>query len=240
VSAARIPVLSPEKGTLWKLRALSYFELSDRLLSPSRVALIAVGGLSGTGKSMLASAIAPDFLPEPGAVLLQSDRERKAMLGVDWSSRLPETAYTKEVSEAVYKRLEVKAEKAIGAGFTTVVDAVFASEAERNAIESVAAAQGIPFMGLFLTADIETRLRRVKSRQGDVSDADQSVVRMQSGYDLGRISWIQIDASREFRTTLKAARVAIGKELPALPLNHFHLACREAVALDLDQILPAK
>ncbi|HET7058876.1 MAG TPA: phosphotransferase, partial [Nitrospiraceae bacterium] len=81
VSVARMSVVPREKQFLWKIRALSYFELAERLLRPCQAALIGVGGLSGSGKSVLACGIAPDFLPQPGAILLRSDVERKSMFG---------------------------------------------------------------------------------------------------------------------------------------------------------------
>ena len=43
--------------------------------------LVAVGGLSGTGKSVLARALAPELRAAPGAVVLRSDVERKALFG---------------------------------------------------------------------------------------------------------------------------------------------------------------
>ena len=43
--------------------------------------MVAVGGLSGTGKSLLARALAPALAPAPGAVVIRSDVERKALFG---------------------------------------------------------------------------------------------------------------------------------------------------------------
>ena len=54
-----------------------------RFLDPAGPRMVAVGGLSGTGKSTLAAALAADIGPSPGAVHLRSDVERKAMLGVE-------------------------------------------------------------------------------------------------------------------------------------------------------------
>jgi predicted kinase len=214
VSAVRMSVVPRgETESLWKLRALSYFELAERLLRPCQAALIGVGGLSGSGKSVLACGIAPDFIPEPGAILLRSDVERKAMFGGGSDSRLPEAAYSKEVSRAVYQRLIDNASEVLSAGFTAIVDAVFASEAERNALETLARTRNVPFCGLFLMVDLETRLRRVQSRQNDFSDADISVARMQASYDLGRLNWKPVDAAGEPNQTLEAARIQIAKQL---------------------------
>ena len=71
-----------------------------RFLDPAGPRMVAVGGLSGTGKSTLAAALAADIGPSPGAVHLRSDVERKAMLGVEETHRLGPEAYTAEAQGA--------------------------------------------------------------------------------------------------------------------------------------------
>ena len=80
VTAARRPQ-GAERADIAQ-SARDYFALAGKLLAPPPPILLAVGGLSGTGKSLLARAIAADILPEPGAVVLRSDVERKAMFGI--------------------------------------------------------------------------------------------------------------------------------------------------------------
>src|SRR6478736_5245289 len=57
--------------------AHDYADLARKLMAPARPQLVAIGGLSGTGKSLLARALAPAIPPLPGAVVLRSDVERK-------------------------------------------------------------------------------------------------------------------------------------------------------------------
>ena len=66
----------------------------------------------------------------------------------------------------------------------------------------------VRFRGLFLTADLETRIARVGARVNDASDADADVVRKQAGYDLGTIDWIEVDASGTPDETLARAKAA--------------------------------
>ena len=188
--------------------ARDYFALAGKLLAPQPPILVAVGGLSGTGKSLLARALAAEILPEPGAVVLRSDVERKVLFAVAEADRLPETAYARDVTTQVYALLIDKARRVIGAGYSAIVDAVFADAGERAAI--VKAGAGAAFHGLFLTADLATRLSRVGGRKGDASDADAAVARVQEQYDLGAMQWTLVDASGSPEQTLRRAKAALG------------------------------
>jgi aminoglycoside phosphotransferase family enzyme/predicted kinase len=195
VMAARLDTARAEERDASAAAARRYFQLACALIAPPAPKLIAIGGLSGTGKSLLARMLAPDIPPLPGAGLLRSDVERKLLFGASETERLPAQGYSAEATAKVYGSLCAKADRILAAGHSVIIDAVFARPGERTEIEQIASSRGISFRGLFLTADLATRIARVGARIGDASDADANVARQQQTYDVGALTWAQVDAS---------------------------------------------
>jgi aminoglycoside phosphotransferase family enzyme/predicted kinase len=204
VTAARLAEVTANKPAIER-SARKYFEFARRFIDPPPSMLVAVGGLSGTGKSLLARALAPDIGPAPGAVVLRSDVERKRLLGSDEHDKLPGEAYAPQLTARVYATIADKARRVVAAGHSAIVDAVFAKPQERAVMAQSAALLGVPFHGLFLEADLAARIARVRTRSPDPSDADATVARAQESYDLGAIEWRRIDSSGTPDTTLARA-----------------------------------
>jgi aminoglycoside phosphotransferase family enzyme/predicted kinase len=200
-AAAQRPAIAAE--------ARAYFSFAQRAIDPPQPRWVAVGGLSGTGKTRLARALAPDIHPMPGAVVIRSDVERKTLFGAGEFQRLPPGAYTEAVNERVYGVLIDRARRILAAGHSAIVDAVFAKPREREAIAAAAQEAGLRFDGLFLATNLATRLARVGARAGDASDADRRVAAAQEHYDLGPLAWAQIDASGTVEETAARGRAAL-------------------------------
>ena len=183
----------------------AYFDLARQFLEPAPPRLIAVGGLSGTGKSTLAGALAPYLGAAPGALWLRSDVERKVMFNVGIEQRLSETSYKREVSQRIYEMLNEKAKTALAAGQSVIIDAVFSKEFERRAASRIAKEIDVPFTGLWLSAPAERMIERVELRTGDASDADAAVVKRQLEYDTGEIDWHIVDAGLSPGNVLRTA-----------------------------------
>ena len=186
--------------------AKAYAALAMRLLVPAFARLVVVGGLSGTGKSTIAAAIANRIGPAPGARILASDRIRKRFYGVKAEVSLPSQAYCPEVSEHVYAVLAREAQTVLGTGHAVVADAVFERAERRERVERIARDAKVPFTGVWLHAQPETLFTRVGARHGDVSDATVDVVREQLASQDGPVNWIWIDAGQTIPAIV--ARVA--------------------------------
>ena len=176
--------------------ARAYFDLASMLLAPPSPRLMAIGGYSGTGKSTIATALAPNLGVPPGARILSSDRIRKRLHGVPAEQRLPPEAYAPEISAKVYAILRDEASEALNAGVSVIADAVFDRPGEREAIEAIARQIAVPFTGLWLDAPAHTLAQRITARTHDASDATLEVLDRQMQQDPGVLTWHRIDAGR--------------------------------------------
>ena len=186
-----------------------YLALAGRLMRGGAPSLIAVGGLSGTGKSTLARALAPSLGSTPGARLVHTDALRKRLFGVAKSERLGRAAYRPAVSERVYRLQREAAAAALRSGYCVIVDGVFAREEERAAIGAVARDCGAAFAGLWLEAPEEVLRERVAGRSGDMSDATVDVLAAQLHIDAGNVDWARIASGGDAERTVDAAWEAL-------------------------------
>ncbi|MDQ0391056.1 bifunctional aminoglycoside phosphotransferase/ATP-binding protein [Labrys monachus] len=195
IAAAAAPLQPRDRAGAMEDEARHYFKLAMGFLVGAPPRLVAIGGLSGTGKSTLAAALAPFIGTAPGAVILRSDIERKRLAGVPEKERLPAAAYTPAASAVVYETLNRKAHLVIEAGYSVILDAVHGQFPERNVVEGIASHAGVPFTGFWLDAPVPVMIQRVTERSNDASDADPAVVRAQVSHDLGLISWHRLDST---------------------------------------------
>jgi aminoglycoside phosphotransferase family enzyme/predicted kinase len=194
--------------------AARYLALARRTLHSADTRLAAVGGLSGTGKTTVARALAADLGGYPwGGVLLRSDVLRKQLLGAPLTQPLPRDSYTPEASQRTYAALLQRAALLLRAGNSVILDAVFGRPDERRGAAGVAETCGVRFTGLWLTAPLDVLVGRVAGRQGDASDATEAVVRwqMQNLQPPGQQdrAWSSIDAAGDRDCTVTRARIAL-------------------------------
>ena len=106
-------------------------------LEAGRVRLVVVGGLTGTGKSTLATRIAHAL----AAVVLRSDELRKELAGLDPAvptpARFGEGLYRPETTSATYTELLRRARTCLSQGESVVLDATFSQPEWRAAAERV-------------------------------------------------------------------------------------------------------
>jgi len=216
---AKVELLRSEQGPKEsrdeaRSRAHDYCLLARDYLEVRATRLIAIGGLSGSGKSTVARVLAPRIGSFPGAVHIRSDVERKRMFGVGFEMKLPPSAYRVEVTGLVYASCRKRAALALEGGQTVIVDAVHAKEEEREAIATLADKMGVAFTGIWLEAPRKTLRQRVGSRKGDVSDATPEIVDRQLAYDLGTQSFAVVDAGKPLEQVIQSCLARIGEQSP--------------------------
>lgn len=208
-ASAALNQADPVQKQVQKDQARTYFNFARSFMDPSQPKLVAIGGLSGTGKTTLAYELAADIGRAPGARVLRTDVMRKRLLDIAETERAPREAYSREASHRVYETIDETIQTVLAAGHSAVFDAVFAAEDERVNIRKVALNVEAAFAGLWLSAPVETLKQRVANRAFDASDATVDVVDKQLGYDLGELTWTQIDASGSRDETAEQARKAL-------------------------------
>jgi len=176
----------------------AYLAAARRCLLPADARLVAVGGLSGAGKTRFSRIVAPALGLAPGAVVLRSDEIRKRQWGVSPVDRLPAEAYGAAVDDRVHAEMLDIAAQVLDAGRSAVLDAVFQAPARRAAVDRFAKARAVPFAGVWLEGPPDLLRRRIAGRGPDASDADAGVLARQLARDTGPVSWRRLAADGDF------------------------------------------
>jgi uncharacterized protein len=170
-----------------------YQDAATAYLAPRPPMVVAIGGLPATGKSTLARGLAPHLGAEPGALVLRSDEIRKRRHGVAPEERLAQSAYADTESDVVFATLAAMAKEVAAGGHAVIADGVFMRPDQRAAVECAAAAAGVPFLGVWLTAPIAASEARLRARSGDASDATAAVLHAAAQQDPGWMGWWPLD-----------------------------------------------
>ncbi len=162
--------------------AAAHLALAARLAEERRPLLILTRGLSGSGKSWLASRLVESC----GLVRLRSDVERKRLYGLAAEERSGSATgdglYTADASRLTYESMAEAATLLLDAGLAVIVDATFLKRWQRALFVDVARRLDVPLHILDLHADEATLRRRIVARMqagGDPSEADLAILEHQ-------------------------------------------------------------
>ena len=153
-----------------------YLNLGESFTWQGRPAIIITHGLSGSGKTTVAGALAVML----GALHLRSDIERKRLYGLAATARsgssLDGGLYTEDGHRRTYRSLAELAQTIVAAGYAVIVDAAFLKQAERSAFRQIAAERRIPFVILDFHAPAELLRRRIVERERAGKDASEATL----------------------------------------------------------------
>jgi aminoglycoside phosphotransferase family enzyme/predicted kinase len=182
---AQQPALDPAQRVQQHGAFAAHLALAERLARPAAPLLVAMHGLSGSGKTF----VAQHLLENLGAVRVRSDVERKRMFGLAPRARvdaaLRAELYGADATRATYERLAAAARAIVEGGFTAIVDAAFLRRAERTAFAALARALGVRFALVACAASPDVLRARVAARAAadrDASDATVAVLESQMAW----------------------------------------------------------
>jgi uncharacterized protein len=162
--------------------ARAAFKLAASYARAGRPAMLVVCGGSGTGKSVMARALAL----RTGFAVVNSDRVRKRLAGIARDDHVPtaynEGIYSPEFSLRTRDAMMAEAQDALGAGRGIILDATFREPSWRRDALEAAARSGVPTLFVECRADEAEILRRLDARErvpGEVSDATAEIYRAQ-------------------------------------------------------------
>ncbi len=158
-----------------------YLKLAGEYTQPASPLLLVSHGMSGTGKSSGARALA-DRIP---AIVISSDVERKRLFEDTASSTtaaFEKGLYTPEITTKTYARLAELARCLLTAGYSVIIDAASLKIAQRRIFVNLAELLEVPLLVLCYTATAETLRSRVDRRAlsgNDISDATVAILEHQ-------------------------------------------------------------
>ena len=170
---AKINALTIENGRSLDHHVLAdqigdYTNLALQMVTVFRPVLVVMTGLSGTGKSTVAGAVAEMF----AAVPVRSDVIRKMLTGLASSGSEPWQAgiYGPEWTERTYGVLFEEAEEMLASGKPVVLDASFLDQQWRDEVAALGRRLAVPVVLLETVSDpdiVEQRLQRRNEIGGD-------------------------------------------------------------------------
>ncbi len=157
----------------------TYIALARSCARRGKPALLAMHGLSGSGKS----TIAADMMQWLGAIRIRSDVERKRLRGMSARERSASPVagglYAPDATRETYERLAAIARIAIEAGYRVLVDAAFLEAWQRERFTRLAGELRTPLLLLHVEtahASLRRRLVQRSAAGSSTSEADMRVL----------------------------------------------------------------
>lgn len=167
------PVRLRESEAARRLFALA----SDYSLGMVPPVLIAVSGLTGVGKTVVAQELGRRAGLDP----LETDRIRKKLAGLDPERPAPAPAgsgiYTQAMTFATYRTLAREAATRLERGEAALAVGTFVTRGQRETIREAAREARVPLLFVHLNAPEEVVLARISGRAPGVSDGDAAIYR---------------------------------------------------------------
>ncbi|HEY9825668.1 MAG TPA: AAA family ATPase [Stenomitos sp.] len=164
----------PESEKLeFRQRSADYYHLAWTYTRRSPGYLILMCGVSGSGKSTVARQLAQRL----HALHLRSDAVRKHLANIPLYASGAQAGnahsgiYTAAMTEQTYRRLQELGLQLAQQGWPVILDAKYDRYALRQSVIEAAQAAQVPLRIVMCNAPLDVLEQRLRSRQGDISDA---------------------------------------------------------------------
>jgi uncharacterized protein len=147
--------------------AASFYRLAWKYSQPRQGRLTLMAGLSGSGKSTTARALAC----HTGAIHIRSDAVRKHLGGIPLDQRGSDALYSPEMTQKTYDRLLDLGILLAKRGYPVILDAKYDRQSLRAPVVAIAQAQQIPLQIIHCDAPLSVLSDRLHHRTGDIADA---------------------------------------------------------------------
>lgn len=155
-----------------------YLDLTTRYAEPVKPLLIMMHGLSGSGKSVMANALAQEI----NAVEIRSAVERRRIFRELSLQGETVDLYGADMNMRTFHRMSEVAQILLRTGQTVIVDATFIKQRARRHFEQLAENVGCPVRIIHCDAPqavIRERLTRRKQKTQDNTEADELIMEKQ-------------------------------------------------------------
>jgi uncharacterized protein len=153
--------------------ARAYFHLAHHYaVKGTSPFLVVMFGLSGTGKSRIADALAREM----DFQVIRSDEVRKEIAGADPEQHqygsFGEGIYSRRMTEKTYGALFDRAQRLLSDNRSVILDGCFLTEPERRRARDIAEKTGSRFCIIAVTAPDEVAKKRIRQRMKEKSVSD--------------------------------------------------------------------
>jgi aminoglycoside phosphotransferase family enzyme/predicted kinase len=167
---------SPDERERLQEEYRAFVDLARRHSQPLRAAIIITHGLAGAGKTTCAQSL----LERTGGVRIRTDVERKRLHGVEAgassASPVGEGLSTAQGTLQTYIHVCALARSVAEAGYIAIVDGAFLKRWQRKMFRETAAAHGLPFSILAVSAPDATLRERIARRRERGEDASEATI----------------------------------------------------------------
>ncbi len=164
--------------------------------------VMAIGGLSGSGKSRLARELSPHIASPVGTLVIRTDLIRHRLMETEFSKKLPKKAFTPKMERRVNSETLKVLKKYMKTNYPIIVEGIFYHEEQRKKIEKIVSRRKYPFLGVWTFAPLPIRTERMAHQTETFLGSRDDLVK-QMRFSFGKIDWMPVSTDRPSDETVR-------------------------------------